>query len=142
MHPPLQTKTIFNTNARHTAGRFAFSCFPGEILSELTKVNKVPAISLEPISCKGVILLSVKPDSCNLHEQLTKLRICLLTYHHTNPLTYYPINLLTFYHITPLTFYPIDLLTYLTHFFQVISRGHSITKQRYGFSKDNDRQQR
>lgn len=46
MHPPLQIKTIFNTNARHAAGRFAFYHCPKEILQELTKVNKVSAISL------------------------------------------------------------------------------------------------
>ncbi len=79
MHPPLHTKTTYNTNARHTAGRFAFCYCPKEIRLELTKVNNLAiAISMrqlkyhyerikplltnsEPISCKGMILLSIKP---------------------------------------------------------------------------------
>ncbi len=34
------TVMILNTNARHNAGRFAFIYLPGEILFQLTKVNK------------------------------------------------------------------------------------------------------
>lgn len=88
MHPPLQRKTILHTNAWHIAGRFASGYFPVEILQELTKVNKLPTISLEPISCKGVTLLSVKPGSCNLQVWLTKwplISAVPFTYHPNNP---------------------------------------------------------
>lgn len=122
MHPPLQIKTIFNTSARHAAGRFASGYFPVEILQELTKVNKLPAISLEPISCKAVTLLSVKPGSCNLQGWLTKWPLISAA-----PFTYHPNNLLTYYHITLLTYYPFTQLTpqsiTLLSIFQVISRG-------------------
>lgn len=72
MHPPLNRKTILNTNARHIAGRFAFCYFPQQMLSGLTKVNKASAICLEPMSCRDAILLSVKPGCCNLYKELTK----------------------------------------------------------------------
>lgn len=139
MHPPLQIKTIFNISARHTAGRFASGYFLGEILSELTKVNKPVVMCYFSISCKGAVLLSVKPRSCNLQRWLTKWSLNTtvpFAYHPTSLLTYYHITLVTYYPFAQLTFYPITLLS----IFQVISRGHSITKQRYGISKDNDRQ--
>lgn len=119
MHPPLQRKTILHTNAWHIAGRFASGYFPVEILQELTKVNKLPTISLEPISCKGVVLLSVKPCCCNLHGWLTKWplnSVTMFTFHPIIPLTYYPFTLLTYYHINSLIY---NVLT----IFQVISRG-------------------
>lgn len=114
MHPPLKINTIYNTNARYTAGRFASCYFPGQIHAELTKVNKPVVISCLPISCKEVILLLVKPGGYNLQEQLTKLPLIS-----TVPFTYHPNNLLTYYHFTQLTLQPITLLS----IFQVISRG-------------------
>lgn len=60
MYPPPTTNTILNTNARHTAGRFAYYHFPEEILQELTKVNKHGIRYSEPINCIGGILHSGK----------------------------------------------------------------------------------
>lgn len=119
MHHPLQKNTIYNTNARHTAWRFAFYYFPRQILPELTKVNKVSAICLEPISCENMILLSVKPCCCNLHGWLTKWPL-----NSAAPFTYNPINLLPYYPFALLTYYHINSLTYnVLTIFQVISRG-------------------
>ncbi len=125
MHPPLQIKTIFNTNAWHTARRFAFSYFPGEIQPGLTKVNKPVISNSKSNACKCMIFPLVKPYNNICDRNLTKPRmylinvlpyyhidflisyfINLLTFYHINPSTYSSVNLLTFYHITPLTFYP------------------------------------
>ncbi len=122
MHPPLSIKTILYTNARHTAGRFAFGYFPRQIHAELTKVNKAPTIYLESINYEETVLLPVKPGSCNLQRWLTKWSLNAavpFAYHPTNLLTYYHITLVTYYPFAQLTFYPITLLT----IFQVISRG-------------------
>lgn len=60
MYPLPQRNTIHNTNARHTAGRFAYYHFPEEILQELTKVNKHGVSYSETINCIGAILPSGK----------------------------------------------------------------------------------
>lgn len=119
MHPPLRINAIYNTNARYTAGRFASCYFLKEILPELTKVNKSSANCLKSMSCKVVVLLSVKPGCCNLRGWLTKWplnSVTMFTFQPIIPLTYYPFTLLTYYHINSLIY---NVLT----IFQVISRG-------------------
>lgn len=63
MHPPLSRKTILHTNARHTAGRFAFSYCLKEILLELTKVNKPGVTKTEPNTCKDTGSLIIKQNN-------------------------------------------------------------------------------
>lgn len=119
MHPPLQKNTIYNTNARYTAGRFASCYFLGQIHAELTKVNKASTICLKSMSCKDAQLLSVKPCCCNLHGWITKWPLNSVA-----PFTYNPINLLPYYRFALLTYYHITSLTYnVLTIFQVISRG-------------------
>ena len=59
-HPPPGTINsdmilIYNVNARHRAGRFAFIYFPGEILFQLTKVNKHAICYYKSISYDDVV---------------------------------------------------------------------------------------
>lgn len=68
MHPPLQRKTILHTNARHTAGRFAFCYVPERIPQELTKVNKPIVTKTEPNTCKDTILPTVKPVNMRVNK--------------------------------------------------------------------------
>ncbi len=86
MHPPLSRKTILHTNARHTAGRFAFCYCPKEIRQELTKVNK-PLLTVSiSTGCKGMILPTVEPLNMRVnkidkmsHQIHVERRICVTT---------------------------------------------------------------
>ncbi len=67
MYPPPKN-TILNTNARHTAGRFAYYHYPKDIQQKLTKVNKQGIRYSEPASSRAAILLMVKPASISVNK--------------------------------------------------------------------------
>lgn len=72
MHPPLSIKTILHTNARHTAGRFAFCYFPQEIPQELTKVNKPGVTKTEPNTCKDTRSPIIKQNNSIVNKMAGK----------------------------------------------------------------------
>jgi hypothetical protein len=69
--PPDITNKItlaHHTNARHTAGRFAFIYFPDAIRFWLTKVNNYAICDYKPISCEHVVFAIPMPENSKVNK--------------------------------------------------------------------------